>query len=405
MPLVFVHGVATRTSEAYLKEEKERSRLFAALLFCNPQTQVFNAHWGDLVPKWGWGLDSVPDYDAQYERYGLPTPAPVWGNPEPLADHFFARVALRDFAEAVDLLFGATFADAAANSVSLPDDFIKLADAATQYVAANWYNEADPKKRKAPDWVKPTLTNEQFAHELMDRVRALAQIQGPEQYGIDDVVNGIGRGLRRIVDIVRNKASRAVLAAGRDGANRAVALFIGDVFAYLRDRPPAQNSTRENIRKEIQAQILKAAPLRNANDPLIVVGHSMGGVITFDMLSDPDVKQSLQEGAPGLEIDAFISVGSQIALFEEMKLYTTSNTTVVKPAKVAYPFGPFVKHWLNVFDDTDPLSYLCKPVFNGVDDFMFSSETGLISAHTAYFSRPGFYERGRARLRAAGLFA
>jgi hypothetical protein len=27
MPLVFVQGVATRTSEAYLKEEKERSRL------------------------------------------------------------------------------------------------------------------------------------------------------------------------------------------------------------------------------------------------------------------------------------------------------------------------------------------------------------------------------------------
>lgn len=407
MPLVFVHGVATRTSQTYLAEEKARDRLFATILFRNAQTNVFNPHWGNLVPSWGWGLDCVPDYDKTYERYGLPTAAPAapGAQNDPLAECFFARVAKRDFAEAVDLMFGATITDLIANGMPVDDDFLVLAEAANRYVAENWYNEDDPKKRKAPDWVKLKMKNDQFAHELLTRARAVANITGPELFGVGDIVNGIGRGIKRVVDIVRNKASRAVLAAARDGANRAVALFIGDVFSYLRDRAPAQNSVRQAIRAEIERELVKAAALRAPADPLVVVAHSMGGVILCDMLSDPAFVSAFKAQVPNVQIDAFVSVGSQIALFEEMKLYTTSKQAIVKPNKVPYPFTGIVRHWLNVFDDTDPLSYLCVPVFDGVEDFMFSSETGLISAHTAYFSRPGFYERGRARLVAAGVLA
>ena len=44
----------------------------------------------------------------------------------------------------------------------------------------------------------------------------------------------------------------------------------------------------------------------------MIVGHSLGGVITYNILT---------HFAPEIAVDVFVSVGSQVALFEEMTLY------------------------------------------------------------------------------------
>jgi len=53
---------------------------------------------------------------------------------------------------------------------------------------------------------------------------------------------------------------------------------------------------------------------------------------------------------------------------------------------------------MNVFDYTDVLSFRCEPFFSDVKDYGFDNVSGALQAHSAYFQRPSFYTRLRARL-------
>ena len=100
------------------------------------------------------------------------------------------------------------------------------------------------------------------------------------------------------------------------------------------------------------------------------------------------------------EVDLFVSVGSQPALFQEMSLF---GAAVAAPGKASKPNA--VAHWWNVYDPVDLLSFRCEPVFAGVEDFEFSSAAGLIDAHGSYFKRPIFYARLYERLHQIGAMA
>jgi hypothetical protein len=120
----------------------------------------------------------------------------------------------------------------------------------------------------------------------------------------------------------------------------------------------------------------------------------MGGVILYDMLTDPD-----GAGLPaGFKVDVLATVGSQVGVFEEFKLYASSSSAYSATHQNKVPFPAKVDSWINVFDPVDLLSFRCEPVFEGVKDYMFSSATGLASAHTAYFKRPKFHARLKVRL-------
>src|SRR3546814_4494068 len=58
---------------------------------------------------------------------------------------------------------------------------------------------------------------------------------------------------------------------------------LGDVFAYLRE-----GELRSRIRELIREELAKAwSACEAGSGPMVVVGHSMGGVILIDMLQDP----------------------------------------------------------------------------------------------------------------------
>jgi hypothetical protein len=138
----------------------------------------------------------------------------------------------------------------------------------------------------------------------------------------------------------------------------------------------------------VRSSLLAAHAARGAGEKLVVFGHSLGGVILLDMLTN-----SVDAGLPdGLKIDALFTVGSQPGLFQELGLILPpSDQRLPRPANVA--------HWFNVFDPIDPLAFRCDPIFSGVTDLKFNSITGVASAHTTYFKRPQFYARARKRLR------
>jgi hypothetical protein len=102
----------------------------------------------------------------------------------------------------------------------------------------------------------------------------------------------------------------------------------------------------------------------------------MGGNIVYDLLTSTKGDQN---------VDVLVTVGSQVAVMEEMKLFTCSDPNVPNAVtkKVARPTN--VKRWINVFDSRDILDFAAARVFDGVEDCHFA--TGHAWAHGGYFVR------------------
>ena len=166
---------------------------------------------------------------------------------------------------------------------------------------------------------------------------------------------------------------------------------------YLRWRETDNaNATTNRIFGPIVDHLIQASKLRSSTDPLIVIGHSLGGVVLYDLLSDPATLANIaQRLGSELIVDTWVTVGAQPALFADMGLYAN----VSKAANGRFPRPVPVRRWLNVYDYTDVLSFSCKPLFNDVTDYEFDNVTGLFSAHSTYFQRPSFYSRLRNRLK------
>ena len=192
-----------------------------------------------------------------------------------------------------------------------------------------------------------------------------------------------------MTDRIRKVASALVVDPLADLARPSVGFFLGDVFTYLYD-----NDLRDQIRMKLREKLLAAHTALAPGEKMVVIGHSMGGVILVDMLCSP-----IDAGLPtDFRVDALLTVGSQPGLFQALGLFMpiTANR-VPKPACVGT--------WYNVFDPIDPLAFRADPIFNDVTDLKFDSITGLASAHTTYFLRPQFYARARKRLKDCGAIA
>ena len=151
---------------------------------------------------------------------------------------------------------------------------------------------------------------------------------------------------------------------------------------------------REAIVKRVLVDIDKAVAERDApgskDRDLILVGHSFGGVILFDILT---------HFRPQLQCQLLVTVGSQVALFAEMGRYVNqapltaafaANQPAKRPGNVA--------RWLNIFDLTDFVAFGVKDVFSGVEDFAFEADAYPLLSHAAYFDTPNFHLRLRERV-------
>jgi len=121
-----------------------------------------------------------------------------------------------------------------------------------------------------------------------------------------------------------------------------------------------------------------------------VVGHSLGGLLAYDTLT---------HYAPDITVDHFITVGSQVALFEEMTLCRASQVGVpANPPGDRLDRPKNIRQWINVYDTNDVFSFRAEAVFKGVEDYRFDTGYGLLQAHGGYFARPSFYRRLASRL-------
>lgn len=374
--LVFVHGVATRQSPAYAREEKMRDDLFRRVSFAAaPSLEIANSFWGHDGAELAFKEASLPRQGQSVQAFSLG--GNLGGGAQANAGQTLASIASVDFAGAIDALFVGLVEKALAEKRDLTDEEIRL------FVEAAAYALQNPK----PFWVKATMSDAEFVDGLRE---ALPAALTPVSFGLlDPLKEAAGDLLNR----ARNMLGVGLTNAFRDELNPAVARFIGDVFVYLKD-----GQRRDDIRRTVIGDLVAANARRKPGESLVAVGHSLGGVILYDLLSDrPD------ELPASLKVDLLVTVGSQPGLFEELKLFTSSLPNIPSPGPAKAPRLAEVGDWLNVYDPIDLFGFRAEPMFDGCKDFVFSSVTGLIDAHTAYFKRPQFHQRLAERLKAQGL--
>lgn len=394
--LVFVHGVATRShGQGYAQGVENRNRLLRDVLFQDKDLVIQSPIWGDIVPpihdqvfETDEGVGSL-SINAGTAGAGSLSGGGLsggglsggGGTAAGAEDSSLAAVARANPAIALDALFAELLETHDRNGTVLSDEEVKAFAAATAAIA----NDDAAKKAQvhatdgAEALVGPAGSDEELAFELRRKGAA------PASYSVGGTLLGA---VKAVTDRVRNAASTVGFGLVRDSISPAVGLFLGDVFVYLR-----HGDLRSKIREAIALALLEAQAARKPGEKLVVIGHSMGGVILVDMLSSPT-----ESGLPDdLRIDVLLTVGSQPGLFQSLGLIAPPRAGAKTPRPAA------VGAWFNIFDPIDPLAFRADPIFDGVTDLQFDSITGLAAAHTTYFKRPQFYARCRKRLQDLGV--
>ncbi len=339
MPVVFLHGVSTRSNPRTARQTAARDALIRAALLHPPDASVLNPAWGDLL-----GPLSPPDNPIVPRAASVQALSTAAGEMVPPA----SGVA-PGFADAVDAFFARAMEDVPAG---------KLDTVAEAAIDSARYARAEPR----PGWFDPA-NDADLAADLERAIgRETVQLAGSGE----TVPAGFLHPIAATFDAVRPRITQAA------------ASFLGDVFGYLGTRG---SKSRPGPIPKLVTEALDDARLaaNKLGAPLIVIGHSMGGNIAFDVIGF---------WRPRLKIDCLVTVGSQVALFRQLNLFPAAP---VGSGKAARPEN--VREWVNVIDPSDALAFLCAPEFRGVKDRDYRTDAGIFGAHNAYFERASFFER------------
>ena len=177
---------------------------------------------------------------------------------------------------------------------------------------------------------------------------------------------------------VKDFATAQATAYGRkrrDELMQGVSPGVGDILLYQR--------RGDDIRNAIERKILE---LGNAGGPLVVLGHSLGGIMLVDLLTRPRAER--------LPVDLLVTVASQSPMFLKCDALETMRRH--QPLPPGAPYTP----WLNVYDRNDFLAFCASRAFpgvQGIEDFEVSSGVPFPDSHGAYFRMKEVYEHIKLR--------
>lgn len=396
MKVVFVHGVANRREgheHEYDATVAKRTALFRQLTF---EGTTEDDYW---IPYWG-RFGGSDRYHGAYvpqatgtETFGVRSGDadalfvfdPSFGSGETGTQ--LLRTALRDQVEAADYIVMASD-----KAVDDPQRFAETAVALYRYASTEKW-----------DWLLEVRNDAEFQNRLVAELDVYMSSRRPsteEAFGWNDVLDTVRSGVRGVLGSVVNAASDKAMLAFKGRLTSQAVGFLGDICCYLAERPDDPTATNA-VTGEVVDALRTAWKSKAQDEKLVVVAHSFGGPVVFDVLSTYVPSGLLP---PDFKIDAFVTVGSQVAFFQTMDLFAkklASYSPVAPPQKLPVP--ACVGYWLNVFDFADPLGFKVAPVFAGADDYQFDTGSSLVTAHSSYFLRPSFYSRLRQRLKDRGI--
>ncbi|MER6305025.1 hypothetical protein [Streptomyces sp. NPDC001657] len=400
MALVHVHGIGNRGAEderrAALRDSWFRLALLPAAGCRSPEAPILNPRWGALLspPAWNWaslrvdGVESLGDDGSVVDdSVAEMVDGVVAAAPDVAEGRVLVTAAWTSLLWAVELLA----ASVEARSAEERDATVAFCARAVAYWA---WKTGDGRRGDGVGffaWLGEVEADVDFLDRLGEELDAwqskLEDSSGQrdvpdewERFGGMPVPRPARAAVRRINAALAKTVAGGVMAVSRRFTPKGALLF-ADVAGYLAGRGSVE---RPGPVVELVGKALDCAAgaARAYGDPLVVVAHSMGGNIVHDVLSfhRPDVR-----------IDLLVTVGAQVGLFEELKLFAASDPAVPSPQVAKVPVLPNVTRWINVVDVRDPLAFAAGPVFAGAEDLVFDS--GSLLPHGAYLTSPDFHRR------------
>ena len=158
------------------------------------------------------------------------------------------------------------------------------------------------------------------------------------------------------------------LEAYRLGLTTMAANFLQNVILYLADG----SDIRDRVITELKSV--------DQSKPMVILGHSLGGIIGVDIASDPSV---------ATRVDLLVTVGSQAPLLHVLGAIPAFENKPKAPRRE--PFSP----WLNIYNPRDPLAFVGADVFGWAsrapEDHRLDEPRDLLGTHTDYDARPEVY--------------
>ncbi|MEO7912936.1 MAG: hypothetical protein ABIV47_25085 [Roseiflexaceae bacterium] len=156
--------------------------------------------------------------------------------------------------------------------------------------------------------------------------------------------------------------------------------YVGDVMMYL--------ARAAALRQYIHNTVIQACRLR-PDEPLVIIAHSLGGVIAYDYAADP----AFIDRPP---IDLLVTMGSQVALFAEYGLFQGATSPIESGPlthRPSYKAPHRCSQWLNFYDPADFLSFPIGRVFPGAAESDQVCEAGkpFPASHSAYWENNQLY--------------
>lgn len=186
----------------------------------------------------------------------------------------------------------------------------------------------------------------------------------------------------------RRQTMRWTLGGVRRPFDEVVPTFVGDVLAYLSGRgtPEAPGPIPQRVLETLRAAGSPELE-RGADEPLVVLSHSMGGQLVYDALTafaDATSEQAGEDGIP--RVDLWCASGGQIGLFAELGMFLREQS----PAEVPVP-APRLGYLWNAWSSTDVLSFPAEGHIAGAHDADFAWPGAPTATHLAYLREPDFY--------------
>ncbi len=447
MPLVFIHGVNVRRSPTYRTRVGLRKRMFEKrvvepLKGVFPDLQVADEiYWGNHGAKYLWGLRSVPsisvledlgageataisasELESHAELLSLLSEVPTsdgaqGGRLETLGgteDSILVKSAQIDGTGTVASVVNAE-RWALIDEMAVDDDpgTAALDETASRSAEAEGAQIADLLMSMSStlgdiSLLVPAFTSAGSDDEAINVVHMALRAHHEgisddaplEALGVGDwlgdKLSALGNGVKRTVELVRRpKANLArslsltVLSKGKDPILDKAKFFLGDILEYA-VRGYAEDA---ELSETVERALSVVAEQRSPTNPLVVVTHSFGASVFYDLLT------TSRFTAP---VDLWVSVGAQVSFFAEMRFYRNSPDPDDVPGsdpdhnRLARPEN--VKKWINVYDPADVLSFLYEPVFEGVTDIKLKDGANVTNSHGAYWGSVDFYEAVREAL-------
>lgn len=381
MPIVFIHGVAVRDDD----DNSELPRRFGKVPWPDVQAKlrehvapavsddpdgvpIMRMYWGDLGATLAWG-----------DKFRVARDAEVVAKPVDYRQ--LSPDALGRRLE--DEVLGRTL-----DTADWPD-----------MIEAIWTVARHPETHSVLGGFETSEEAEQFLS---------AAIEGAHEHatGVDGASGprwweNLGRQIKPAGDrvLARRRANIiAVLNRIRSPLEGYVPIFMGDVLAYLQLRGDAIHPGPIPLRAlETLAEAARLQEERGG-EPIVVLTHSMGGQIMYDLVTHFLPRMPAFRD---LKIDFWCSCGSQVGLFEELKLFLESSDAygTGRTELVPRPDPRHLRYWWNVWDHSDLMSYRAEGIIDGVDDTGFFLGMGIQHNHSAYLDSGDFYRTMAAKIK------